>query len=283
MFQYTNKPNCDSAKLLWLSDLHLDHADSESLSLLYDTLAGVDYDAAVITGDITSSPHLKRHLTLLARASGRPVAFVLGNHDYSGSSIEKTREIVADVCSSESKLHHLKRGKILPLTADTALIGTDGWADAREGMLTCSATGHRMLGGIHDFRSTTTGARLHTMRELGRQSAAEIRATLPFALSCHRHVIVATHVPPFPSAARFNETPCKRELMPFFSNMSLGLALIGIARRFPNKLVTVLAGHTHCRVEQQWILPNLEVRVAGARPGTPTYENMIELGETVVA
>lgn len=283
MFQFTNRPKRDSANLLWLSDLHLDRADSESQSMLYDTLAGIDYDAAVITGDITSSPHLNRHLTLLARASGRPVAFVLGNHDYSGSSIEKTRKIVADVCSKVSNLHHLRRGTILPLTADTALIGTDGWADAREGILTCPATGHRMLGAIHDFRSTTPGNRLHTMRELGKESAAEIRATLPLALSCHRHVIVATHVPPFPSAARFDEMPCKRELMPFFSNMSLGLALIGIARRFPNKLVTVLAGHTHCRVEQQWILPNLEVRVAGAQPSNPTYETIIELGETMVA
>ena len=68
---------------LWLTDLHLDMATDEARGHFLDKLAGIRYDAVLITGDISTSRHLTRHLAEISRACGpRPVYFILGNHDY---------------------------------------------------------------------------------------------------------------------------------------------------------------------------------------------------------
>ena len=273
-------PPHDISKLLWLSDLHLERADDQALSLFTDALAGIAYDAAVITGDVSSSRHLIRHLEMISGAIKRPVFFVLGNHDYHGETIRKVRDRIAELCRRVDNLHYLDGTKIFPLNSSTALIGHDGWADTRAGRIGKAEFRRKGHGEIGDFQTLSPCGRLQKMRDLGRESAVAIRTILPRALMRYRHVVVATHVPPFPSAVRFDGQPCDCEMLPKFANLSAGLALIGINKNIniPDRRVTVLAGHTHCRI-QQWILPNLEIRVAGARPGEPTFQEIINLDD----
>lgn len=258
-------PRTRASSILWLSDLHLDRATDDEVAFLADDLAGIVYDTVVITGDISSPPDLPRHLAMILAASKRKVCIVLGNHDYYGQTAQCVRDSVSSVCHRNPTLRHLGRGDIIQLNTHTALIGHDGSADGRAGKLP-------------DVAYSTRGRkRLQKMRSLGHESVASIRATLPLALSRYDHVVIATHVPPFPSATLFDGKRCFASEMPYFSNLSLGLMLIGIARNFPGKRITVLAGHTHCAAHK-WILPNLEIRVAGGKPGTIMFQEVIELG-----
>ncbi|MCP5543859.1 MAG: metallophosphoesterase [Akkermansiaceae bacterium] len=264
-----------STKLLWASDLHLDRADDESLARFIDELAGIDYDIAVVTGDISSSDQLGRHLTMLARATRpRPLAFVLGNHDTSRTTFREVQEVVANVCQKEENLRHLDKGTILPLNRTTALVGNGACAEASAKVSNFPEKRKR------GARSTASRQRRRreeggqAMRDRDRKSADALRATLPLALTRYNHVIVATHVPPFPTAALFNGRRSSKPAQ--FADLSAGLVLIGFAKQFPDKLITTLAGHTHCRA-RQWILPSLQILVAAAQPGKPAFEDVIEL------
>ena len=268
------------AKVLWLSDLHFDQTTDEQQSLLADTLAALAYDTVIITGDISSAPHLVRHLRMLADACApRRLLVVLGNHDYYNGSIRKVREAVARICRTTRNLTHLGIGDVVALNANTAVIGHDGWADARAGWGRRSIIANRDHHSIEDFRNLTTQELFSRMESLGRESATAFRATLPHALRRYRQVVVATHVPPFPSAAHFNGQTCGPTHQPHFSNLSAGLALIGIAKRFPGRSMTVLAGHTHSPVQAR-ILPNLAVRVAGAQTGKPVIQDILEFASS---
>lgn len=55
-------------KVLWLTDLHLDRTDHRKKEALLTKIAGMEYDALVVTGDISSAPFLIGHLRELAAA-----------------------------------------------------------------------------------------------------------------------------------------------------------------------------------------------------------------------
>jgi hypothetical protein len=67
--------------------------------------------------------------------------------------------------------------------------------------------------------------------------------------------------------------------LPHFSNLSAGLAILGIARAFPQhpqRRITILAGHAHSKCIQT-ILPNLTIRVGHARTGRPDVFELLNL------
>jgi hypothetical protein len=106
---------------------------------------------------------------------------------------------------------------------------------------------------------------------LGDQSAKALREILPLALTQYRRIIVATHVPPFRQGLRFNDKKCEPCRYPHFVNIAAGNAIGGIAKEFPNKKISVLAGHTHTPRSAR-ILPNLSVEV-----GAPRMLNTLDL------
>lgn len=172
-------------------------------------------------------------------------------------------------------LHHLRGDEIIPLSQNTALIGHRGWADARAGWGKRTIIGSRDRHSIEEFKKLSRGEMFAKMETLGRESAAAFRRMLPNALSRYRHVVIATHVPPFPDTAHFNGLRCGPTHQPHFTNLSAGMALVGITRNFPHRRVTVLAGHTHNPAHIQ-ILNNLEARVGGAQTGYPAIQEVLQ-------
>jgi hypothetical protein len=75
---------------------------------------------------------------------------------------------------------------------------------------------------------------------------------------------------------RYNDQPCGHAHLPHFSNLSVGLAILGIARAFPHRRITILAGHSHSGCTQN-IQPNLTIRVGNARTGRPSVFEMLKL------
>jgi hypothetical protein len=109
---------------------------------------------------------------------------------------------------------------------------------------------------------------------LGRQAASAIRARVLAGFRYHRNVVIATHVPPFPTTAKYDGKTCGDAHLPHFSNVSVGAMLIGLAKQNMHKHITVLSGHTHSKAEQL-ILKNLDARVGGARSGKPEIQGIL--------
>jgi predicted phosphohydrolase len=264
-------------KLLWLTDTHLDHADSASRQTFYEKLKSAVYDAAVITGDISTSRTLATHLGELAEACRpRKVYFVLGNHDFYSSSFAEVDRIAAACCQQHLNLQHLGHEERIHLSPTSVLIGHRGWADGR-------AYGGRRTSlrfpdqdGIRDLRYRSTYPAFQKMERLGRESGAYFRRVLPYALASYRHVLIATHVPPFARAVRFDGRPCEPTKLPHYVNASAGVVIRRVGEHFPQTKITVLCGHAHHAVAVL-IAANLEVRVGQARKGSPTIQAILEL------
>lgn len=264
-------------KLLWLSDLHFDRVDARLRQTFYERLREAIWDAAVITGDISVAGLLPTHLSELAETCApRKIFFVLGNHDFYGTGFRDVDHAVAECCRKHPNLRHLGQEEIITLSEDSALIGHRGWADGRAwgGRWSGERTPDQDL--IRDMRYVSTFAMYRKMGQLGRESGDYFRALLPRALSCHRKLLIATHVPPFAEAVRFNGRPCEPSKLPHFVNASAGGVIKRIGEYFSQTRITVLCGHSHHSAKVR-ISPNLEVRVGGVRSNCPTIQDIFEI------
>jgi 3',5'-cyclic AMP phosphodiesterase CpdA len=120
-------------RLAWATDIHLDFLADEQVRAFAGSLVADRPDAVILSGDLSHAEQLEHHLRLLAGGTSCPIYFVLGNHDYYGSSVAAVREAVAEICSRKPRLRWLPNRGVVELTATTAMIGCDGWADARLG------------------------------------------------------------------------------------------------------------------------------------------------------
>lgn len=262
-------------KLLWLTDIHLDHADHITRQGFYEKLKSVAYDAAVITGDISTARTLAAHLGELAAACHpRKVYFVLGNHDFYSGGFADVDCIAAECCRQHRNLLHLGHEEKIRLSPTAVLVGHRGWADGR-------AYGGRRTtrrfpdqDGIRDFRYRSTYSAFQKMERLGRESGAYFRRVLPYALKSYRQVLIATHFPPFAQAVRFSDRTCAAEQLPHFVNASAGAIIRRVSEHFPRTKVTVLCGHSH-HGNSIRIGTNIEVHVGQARKGTPAIQDVL--------
>jgi predicted MPP superfamily phosphohydrolase len=269
--------NHKPARIAWLCDIHLDQASPESELHFLKNLSGEDFDAAIVTGDISNGREIAEHLAKLGVACGsRPVYFCCGNHDFHGSDFESVHAKIREVCKWQKNLSLLGDGEIVALTVNTALVGHSGWADGRAGWgrntIIKSPDQHR----IGDLARLSNNDLFDRMGQLGRESAGYFRHVIPRALRRFAYLIVCTHVPPFWQATRYNGRVCGDTHLPHFTNLSAGGAIAGIARNHPRRLITVVCGHTHYPTQVR-ILKNLEVRVGGAQRGAPEIQGILNV------
>jgi len=263
-------------RIAWASDLHLDQCSLTRAGRFYQDVIVAEPHILVVCGDIAEGPLFGHWLDDMAEAMAPlPIAFVLGNHDAYYDSIPAARTRARHVAQSHKGLHWLGGEGVLPLTEHTALVGVDGWADARYGN-PHAWFGMRDYAEIADFvglRRTECHAR---MRQLGDEAAARLRELLDEALPRFDEVVVVTHVPPFAEAARFDGGPADETALPHFTCKAVGEALLSMAMLYPDKCITVLCGHTHERAEVQ-VWKNLLVRVAHAQYGQPELQPVLEV------
>jgi hypothetical protein len=251
---------------------HLDRATDGDRTRLLNELSSRDYDAAVICGDTGTATNVCDLLESIAAACHpRVVYFVLGNHDFYFAAMSQTYDRVARLSRSVPNLRHLHHSGPISLDRDTALVGHHGWPDARCGWRRNTVVRSADHWKIPDFQKLSRDQRYRKMEHLGRQSAGAIRTDLLSALRYHRRVVIATHIPAFPSSALYDGKPCGPCHQPHFVNLSVGSMLIGIARKNHGKRLTVLSGHTH-HAKTDPILKNLHSYVGGARTGIPKIQ-----------
>jgi hypothetical protein len=163
---------------------------------------------------------------------------------------------------------------IVELTANTALIGHDSWADGRLGHGVNSQVQLNDYVLIDELTGLSVKERFKKLNALGDEAAEHFQSLLPVGLKQYRHMLLLTHVPPFKNACWHKGRISNDEFLPHFTCQAVGDVLADIMKAHPESNLTVLCGHTHGRGEAD-ILPNLHVKTGGAEYGQPKLQEMI--------
>jgi predicted phosphodiesterase len=208
-------------KLLWATDLHLIDTTATDWSPL---LCAVDdqVEGLIVTGDIAESEQLLPAITSLADQMAVPIYFVLGNHDFYGSSIGETTRRVIHHVRGDDRLIYLSDSQPIKLALNTYLIGDDGWGDAVEGDYESSYVRLNDFKRIDDFCQLDPAQWKLKLMELGQQCAKRLKSKLDQV----------------PDDADDNWAP-------FFVCGSIGRVLRNFAKENPAIKLTVICGHTH--------------------------------------
>jgi predicted phosphohydrolase len=286
-------------KITWITDVHLDAVNSVQYDEFLDKLASLKSDALFVTGDTSNALRVFQDLQSISTRVEAPTYFVLGNHDYYGSSIDEVRERAHEYTfgvDAPSKLYtspsaYSNRPYWLPVYGPVrlahrgaVLIGVDGWGDGRCGNAETSpivlndwyAIADFKLYGFDDHRfrgRRAQGDRLEKLRALGDAEALLLALLLDKANSPEK-LFVLTHVPPFPQSSFYNGAMSSPDFLPWFVCVKTGEVLIKYAQVNPATQVTVLCGHSHGKGTYQ-PLPNLLVRTGGWEPGERDYGNPV--------
>lgn len=268
-------------RLAWISDPHLNFLDGLGRREFYAELAAAEPDALLLGGDMAESPQFCQHLSDMAEALGRPIYFVLGNHDFYRGSIAETRRLVSQLAEESPLLTYLSRQGVVEIGPQTALVGHDGWADGREG----DFDGSDVI--LNDYLLIEELARFHAgedldrpalgreLATLGDEAAEHFAAVLPRALKTHRRVVALTHVPPFRQACWHEGKISEEDYLPHFCCRAVGRVLREVMQAHPKNELLVLCGHTHGE-GQLHVLDNLQVLTAGAEYGSPQIQRIFE-------
>jgi predicted MPP superfamily phosphohydrolase len=269
-------------RLAWATDIHL----NVSWGNFVAQVLSEHPDALVITGDITEAPSLEWTLKQLDKNIGIPIYFVLGNHDYYGSSIKEVRRRIASLSQRNPRLIWLDRHGIVPLTKQSCLLGCEAWYDAAHGDFEGSKIWLSDFNNIKELTKNTAATVNYKdflrrkLNLLGKRDADRLKRLLPAALAEFKHIYVATHVPPFVETANHQGKTCNPDFLPFFSCRVVGELLQETMSRHPDRIMTVLCGHTHDHSldsKEVEILPNLKAMIHGADYGRPEIAKMLKV------
>lgn len=251
----------DKSKYLWITDPHIKPWNRHKLLklILDNNPVGI-----FLTGDITYGPNLVSDLNYLGERVGCNIYFVLGNHDYHGSSLEKTHNGIRELCIKHKNLIWMTEADIISINDKTALIGTEGWYDARNGDPKYIRYSLDWIF-VSDFKSLPSmKERIEVFRKMADESADVLSKRLKIALNQHDTVYLLTHFPPWKEANRDVGTFMERLWKPYNVNLVLGGALETVMDNYSDKNLIVLAGHTHtdCWIN---VSSNIECRVNQAK------------------
>lgn len=262
-------------KLAWITDIHLDFlTEPESRKFCRD-LATRKPDALVISGDVATATTLEATLRLIADEVRVPAYFVLGNHDFYYGSIAAVRRQMTALTHTDPRLQWLPARGVVSLGDHHALVGHDGWADARHGDPVGSSVAFNDWLLIAELSGLDAEARRPRLRELGDEAAAALRTPLWQALARFPTVFVATHVPPFREVCRYWGRICSDAWLPWLTCRAVGDLLLDAADHHPHRRIVVLCGHSHGAATAK-PRPNLIARAGGARYGRPRLAGLFE-------
>ncbi|MDQ2746847.1 MAG: metallophosphoesterase, partial [Acidobacteriota bacterium] len=142
-------------RLAWATDIHLDRLNERDYLEYIEYLRELNPDCLVISGDIGEGNVLVKSLKEFDEAFDFPIYFVLGNHDFYFKGFAETESQVREVVKTSHRLHWLTETEIVALNDSTALIGIEGWGDARHGTFDLSEGSTRDVLSIADYKGLT--------------------------------------------------------------------------------------------------------------------------------
>lgn len=130
-------------KIQVVSDNHLEHG---MLTQLHEELINCDSDIIVIAGDYSKGTNLKNVLINLHYATkGKPILFVLGNHEFYGSSRKSFEPFIKNITKTYPNIHILCEDIVI--IDNVVFLGSTGWWDGSYGQFT-----EETMMGLNDFR-----------------------------------------------------------------------------------------------------------------------------------
>ena len=269
----------------WATDIHLDWLDQPRRLQFYETLRAAGLEALLIGGDIGLAHSLPGFLSELEDGVDAPIYFVLGNHDFYGSSIASVRDRVCRQAAASRRLTWLPSAGVVKLSETTALVGHDSWADGRWGDFFRSDVllndyvlieELSIAEDLQRFGSYDKKKLFRTLNSLADEAAQYIRRALVEALEAFPSAIVLTHVPPFRETCWHQGRISGDDFLPHFTCKAFGEALLEVLEQHPGCSLTVLCGHTHGSGFVQ-IRANLVVWTGGAEYGNPVLQRTFEV------
>jgi predicted phosphohydrolase len=270
-------------KIAWSTDPHFNFVGRATVREFCARVASSGAQALLLGGDLAEAATVKTWLHFVADQLDLPVYFVLGNHDYYGSSVAAVREQMNAL--DHQRLRFLDSAGVVPLSPTVALVGNGGWGDGRLGdfagsdvvlndylMITelrCAGSPGEPLNPLSGWQHK--GALAARLGQLGDQCAAQLRPALEQALERYEEVVVLTHVPPFKSACWHQGKLSADDWLPGFTCQAMGELLSELAESHPQRQLTVLCGHTH---SEGRVAPsaNMTVATGAARYGHPAFK-----------
>lgn len=266
-------------RFAWLTDIHLNFLSPVATQNFFDMVAEVDVHAYVISGDIGEAHNVTDYLKGFARTVGKPVHFVLGNHDFYRSSLAHVRQEMSTLIAHESRLNYLTPMPCLELTPDAAMVGHDAWADGRYGDFLASTMMLNDYVLIEELAQAFGQGHLHllqALQQLGDEAAQALETRLTQALERYKLVFVIMHPPPFIENTLYDGKPSSDNALPHFSCKAVGDVLLAMADRYPQRRLIVLCGHTHAASET-YLRPNLQVLSGAAEYRAPTVQRIFSV------
>ena len=275
-------------ELCWATDIHLDHASEQNLKYFANQVKARSAEFVVIGGDISNGVDIISHLKWLSNNFlNKKVAFVLGNHDYFGRSIDEVRKLVVTTCNDNENLIWLNRSGPLKLSENTALIGNGLWCDWRAGDYTTSnvwLADYQMIAefyplwggnGLNKPVGFYTNALKNKVRQIADECAKDLKKSLEQAIdSGYKKIICVTHVPPFWEGSFYNGKVQGSDWAVHFVSHIAGEYIKEVMIANSDVNLTILCGHTHGEGKAD-ILPNLHVINGSARYNFPMPQKPI--------
>jgi predicted phosphohydrolase len=271
---FRNENGSNFKRLVWSTDLHLDAIGKAQYRQYFDLLAAYEPDIVLIGGDISNGVASFNHLTQLAKVINKTIYFVLGNHDFYYGSIAKIRELAQKFSQEYPHIVYLTDNKIIPLSEQTALIGHDGWSDARAGNFFESEIMLNDYFLIDELKNATIEERQLKLHQLGDEAALFLKKQLIKAFKIYQRVVLLTHVPPFEEACAYQGEVGDPNWTPHFVSKVTGEVIEQVMKDHPEKQLLILCGHAHWGNDVE-ILPNLRVVTGHSELGNPNVQGLI--------
>ncbi len=261
-------------RLAWLTDIHLDHLTPRpKVRHAFAEMVAEDSDCCVITGDISSYVEA-RLLPEFAKHYGKPVYFVLGNHDYWGAGFVDTHAQLRRLEDATENLHWLSECSPIDIAPGVQLTGQDGWYDAEYGSWRDSSFHMVDWNAIRDFYGMKVVDIVAKCRRHAGFQARAARCQLDTTTA--PTVLFATHVPPYQQSAMHEGKPSDRTSMPWYTSKAMGDTLDAWASANPGRQLTTLCGHVHSASEYQ-AADNHLVLCGAAEYGAPVVQRVFDL------
>lgn len=231
-------------RLQWITDPHFSFCVN-LIKPMIDKLNIINPDMLLIGGDIGESSNFDDFLKILSKGFSKPIIFVLGNHDFYGSSVKSVRERASSIKLTYPNITYLTTSDIIKLTDKVCLIGHDGFADGRAGNYWKSNVKLADSEYIWDLKLMSQSDRFKIMNKFGDEAAENIKEKLQRTVKEYEHTIILTHVPPFAKGGFHQGKPQDKDWAPFFVCKAMGEAIIDVSHKHKDHKITILCGHTH--------------------------------------
>lgn len=262
-------------KYLWLTDIHLNFLSDIGIIEFCNYLRARKPAGIIITGDISTGNKVIEHLVELEIELRVPIYFVLGNHDLWHTTLAQVEQDIANL--NKENLIYLSKSPVISLSDTTALIGVNGFCDARFNIPKYNFVFWMDWFFIQDFKKCNSAAdKLALMRDWAYQGAEWIAKQLQEALKTHSNVILATHFPLYPETNLWLGEWYQEMWSTYNSSKIMYETVKNIMIDYPNSSLTVCAGHVHLPREVK-LADNILMKVGGSQLGFPKIHEILEV------